>query len=203
MSLYIDISIDLAEALEGLKQLDSKEVYRAARRAANRTLLTLRKESINLLRQEINLKPGKLRDKYIWLEKAKGASAVEAAICFSSQPVPLLDFVRGSQNKSTDDQKGVPVKRRKKLRVEIVPGKRFTMKRAFIQRVKSKQVFNRTGPKGPFKAQSTPSIGAIVMSRKRGVGDALVDIGQRRFAELFTADLEARLNKRFKTGPSK
>ena len=189
MSLDIEITSTLLDAAKMFDGLNPREVGKSARRAINRTLLTLRKESLKQIPEHLKIKPKTLRDRYIRLNKAQGGNNYEGSIDFSSEPIPMIEFVRGS--KDPIKQKGIKVKRRKKLRVEITPGKRFVLRRGFIQRVLSKQVFKRPEGKEGFKKQSTPSVGMIVL--KRGIGKALVDMGAQRFSELFVADLNARL----------
>ena len=191
MSLDIEITSTLLDAAKMFDGIDPREVGKAARRAINRTLLTLRKESVQKIPEHLKIKAKVLRDRYIQLNKAQGGNNYEGSIDFSSEPLPLIEFVKGS--KEPIKQKGVKVKRRRKLRVEITPGKRFVMRKAFIQRVRSKQVFKRPQGQDNFKKQGVPSVGTIVI--QRGIGKELVDIGGARFAELFAADLNARLNK--------
>lgn len=178
--------LDLAEAFEGMKP----EQYKAAiRHSINRTLLTLRKEAIDQLRRKLRIKPSVLREKYLWLEKARGglAGGIEGSIMFSKTPIPMLEFVRGS--KEPEDQKGKPVKKRRKVRAEITPGKRFHVKGAFIQRVHSTQLFKR-GKQGDFHKQGVRSVGFLIEAR--GIGDHLVDVGAKRLAQLLEHDLRVR-----------
>lgn len=191
MSLDIEITSTLLDAAKMFDGIDPREVGKAARRAINRTLLTLRKESVQRIPEHLKIKAKLLRDRYITLNKAQGGNNYEGSIDFSSESIPMIEFVKGS--KEPIKQKGVKVGRRRKLKVEITPGKRFVLRKAFIQRVRSKQVFKRPGNQASFKKQGTPSVGTIVM--QRGIGKDLVDIGGARFAELFAADLNARINK--------
>jgi len=184
-----DNFLDVAAAFE---ELNTNQLVSATRRALNRTLLTLRKTSIEEITKRVKIKPKSLRDRYIMLQKAGGGAlnSLEAALVFSGEPVPLLEFVKGS--KQPIEQKGIPVKRRKKLRAEITPGKRFVVKGAFIQRVRSLQVFKRKDS-GGFHKQGTRSIAFIIT--ERGVGEKLVSVGQTRLAELLQHELEFQLLK--------
>jgi hypothetical protein len=190
VSLDIEITSTLLDAAKMFEGLTPSEVGKASRRAINRTLLTLRKESIKRIPEKIKIKAKTLRERYITLNKAQGGTNYEGSIEFSGAPIPLLEFVKGS--KEPIKQEGIKIARRRKLKVEITPGKKFTLRKAFIQRVQSKQVFKRAQGQGNFKKQGAPSVGTVVV--QKGIGKELVDIGASRFQELFVADLNARIN---------
>lgn len=183
------ISIDSNfEALgKAFEELGASQIISASRRAMNRTLLTLRKTSIGLITERIRIKPKELRSKYIWLERARGGNflSLEAAIVFSGMSIPLLEFVRGSREPI--QQKGIPVKRRKKTRAEITPGKRFVVKKGFVQRVQTLQVFKRR-KSGEFYKQSVGSVAKLII--ERGIGEELVRVGGEKLA----LELERELN---------
>lgn len=184
-----DNFLDLAEAFN---ELGTNQLIAASRRALNRTLLTLRKSSIEEITKKLKIKPKTLREKHLRLQRASGGSfnSLEAAILFSNDPIPLLEFVKGSR--SPIEQKGIPVKRRKKTRAEISPGKRFVVNKGFIQRVQSVQVFKR-GSSGRFHKQATRSVGFLIT--ERGIGERLVKLGQSRLAELLGKELEFQVLK--------
>jgi hypothetical protein len=192
----IEIRIDdnfmaLAEAFTD--QLGPNELVNAGRSAFNKTLLTIRNEAIKELRKRVRIKPGVLRNKYTWLEKARGGTlgGLTAAVAFSTRPIPMIEFVRG--NKAPIVQKGVPVKRRRKLKVEIVPGKRHTLDKAFIQKVHTTQVFKRDPKADGFHKQGTRSIGFLIAAR--GIGAMLADIGQARVRNLLLHEFDVRAKK--------
>lgn len=191
MSLEINIEDNFAEVAKIFDAIAVKHAGAAARFAINRTLLTLRKESIQRIGEQLKLKPRTLREKYISLQKAKGSKLGEVfgVISFSGKPIPLIEFMKG--NTQPAPQKGVPVQRRRKVRVEITPGKRFVVPHAFVQRVHSLQIFKRRTSKG-FHKQGIRSVGNTVMTK--GIGKDLQGIGQLRFRELFLADLKARID---------
>ena len=81
------------------------------------------------------------------VRKAKGGGigSVEAAVHFLTRPLPILLFVKGSKPVAA---KGIRVKARRRLTVEIQPGKKLKIQSGFIQRVKSLQVFKRKSSGG-------------------------------------------------------
>lgn len=191
MGLRISIQHDFLRLAEAFSELDAKAIVAASKRALNRTLLTLRKESIKEITQKIRVKPAELRSRYIRLEKAgQGANVLEAALVFSGESLHLLKFVRG--NKEPIKQAGISVKRRRKLRVEITPGKAFVLKGGFIQKANSAQVFRRGKGRGLIR-QTAPSIGFMVLNR--GIGETIKSIGQMRLSRALASELNFQLIK--------
>ncbi len=163
MSLEINILNNLHAMDDFLSDFKVKVAVQATRSAINRTLVSTRKEAVKTLRTRLNIKSTTLKRKHISLSKVRGGSlsSMTGSINFNDNPMPLLDFVKGHKN--IIKQKGIKVKKRRKLKVEVVKGKKITLKTAFIQKVNSKQVFKR-GSSG-FKRQAVSSIGTWVSRR--------------------------------------
>lgn len=194
MSIEIKISDDLMKAAKEVDYLNHDIIPKAAKTAINRAVVSMRKESTKLIPKEIRLKPTNLKERYIRMKKAQGSvlAGLVGEIAYLDDPVPLLEFVRGSRDPAK--QAGIRIKDRKPLRVEIRPGKRFVLKRAFIQKVVTKQVFKRT-PKGKdFKKQSSPSVGFVVLYRTMHL--RIADVGHASFQKNFQSELAFRLSKR-------
>lgn len=193
MGLEINIEDDFLElANQFEKELGVAEIMKATRAAMNRTLITMRQAAIDGITEKLKIKPSSLRNKHMRLMKARGGTVdgLEASIDFNTHAIPMLEFVKG--NKSPIEQKGIPVKKRRKLRVEITPGKKFVMKKAFIQNKTTTQVFKGRRGEG-FKKQGTRSVGFIVINR--GVGEKLVTIGKERFSERLLHELKFRVSR--------
>lgn len=194
MSIKIDITNDLAKAAAEVDFLNHDIIPKAAKAAINRAVTSMRKESTKLIPKEIRLKSTNLKERYIRLKKAQGSviSGLVGEIAYLDEPVPLIEFVRGS--KAPIKQAGIKIRQRRKLRIEIRPGKRFVLRRAFIQKVNTTQVFKRV-PKGKdFKKQGAPSVGFVVM--KRNIHLEIAKAGQLSFQKNFTSELAFRLSKR-------
>lgn len=200
MAIDINISSNFDDVVKALDDLKVNQVLQAARFAINRTLITLRKESTQRISEKLNIKQSTLKDKYIVMNKAKGGKLGElvGSLDFSGSPIPVLEFVKGA--KTALVQKGIPVAKRRKLKVEITPGKPFIMKGAFIQRVHSLQVFKGRRSKG-FHKQGIRSLAYLLVNR--GIGDGLVTFGQQRFTQIFLDDLRKRMNNVFETADNK
>lgn len=191
----IEFSLDLGaldhELQNVLKEFRAVDVVQAARRAINRTLLGVRQKSLDDIRSRLNVKERDLR-KRMRVHKAQGNSlaTLEGSVSYSTDSFPLLSFVKGS--KAPIKQKGIPVARRRRLKVEIEKGKVFTVKGAFIQRKHSVQVFRKLKKAG-FKKQGIRSLGFMITNR--GLGESLQDYGQRRFVKEFFRELDVRASK--------
>lgn len=195
MSLRIRMDFDPSSVL-GLFNgpLSQTQLTRAAKRAANRTLLTIRKTAIGMIRTKLNVRPSDLKKaNYISLDRATGnrLENVRASVVFSKRPIDMLYFVKGS--KEPAPQKGIKVKRRRKVKVEIVPGKRTVLRRGFIANVRTKQIFKhkRTHSKDLVK-QGVAGVGILI--DERGMGEKIALIERVRFRDLFIKEVHARVN---------
>jgi hypothetical protein len=188
--LEISITDNFMQIASGFQKLNTYHLVNGARRAINRTLTSVRVEAIGLIKEKINIKSTTLKDRHIQLRKASGGSlqSLQGSLLFSNDPIPMLEFVKGSKEPIV--QKGLAVKQRSKVKVEITPGKRFVLHKAFIQRVHSVQVFKR-GPSGRFHKQSVPSVGFMLLNR--GVGEQIRARAINTFAETLQHEYEVRL----------
>lgn len=196
MSLDIQIYVDLDDIMMTLGTMDRKAVNRAAKRAINRALSSVRQTAFDSIRARLNIKEKSLRDRYVRMRKASVDmfGAVSGELEFSAESIPMIEFVKGS--KEPIEQKGIKVKKRRKLKVEIAKGKRFVLKKAFIQRVHSKQVFKR--PTKGFKKQGISSVGWIV--ENRGIIERLKTLANDRMQIELNRELKAELSKLTKGG---
>jgi len=195
MGFRVDIRTNFFQIEKGLEDLKRIHIIQSARRAINRALITTRKESVSLYREHLKLKRGDIV-KRTTMNKARGGSlsSMEGSLVFSGIPISLLTFVKG--NKDTIKLKGVPIKKRRKLKVEIQPGKKLLVKGGFIQRARTKQVFK--GKKGlGFKKQGTPSLGEVF--RKNKFERKLLPIARQAFTSVFEREIKKRLEGIVKT----
>lgn len=164
MSLDISITSNIADVVSSFKDLPDNIIYQGTRVAINRALTTGRKEAGKTMRERLNVKARDMKSK-IKKTNAKGGQlrSLVGVLSFDDTPQPLLNFVKG--NKNLIKQKGVKIRKRRKLKVEITRGKKFVLKSGFIQKVRSKQVFKR-GDSGKLYKQSAPSVGEFIMRRK-------------------------------------
>lgn len=199
--IQIDISHNLESAYQALGQISKVEVHRAAKRSINSTLVTLRKDAVPIIQQEIRVKSSLLKS-FILIDRAQSSSKsqISGALQFRSKGFPLIDFVRGS--KKVTEQKGIKVKRRKAVKVEIKPGAKFTVRGGFIANTGSRglQIFKRrNGERKNIYMQTTPSLGQLLLkSTKNKIGSQLQQRGAALFQERFAKDLQFRMSDAFK-----
>ncbi len=197
MSFKVEIQDNLIEGFQVFDKLRKTEVFRAARTAINRTLTTLRKDSVIEIKKEMRIQSSVLKNKYIWLDKAKGKSlnSLSGSVVYQSRGLQLIDFLRGT--KAITQQKGIPIKRRKKVRVEVTPGKRFVVAGGFIQKTTSKglQIMKGGKVKGHMKMQTAPSLGALLLNEKKKLGARLQTRGAEVFQKNFIRELEYRTQR--------
>lgn len=160
MSINIDISSNIAYHMKSMEDLNHQVFYQSIRYSIGKALVAGRTKASTSLRQRLNIQAKPLKKK-IGIERPKASSlaSLEGILSFDDTPQPLIDFVKGS--KEVIYQKGIKVKKRRVLKVEITKGKTFKMKGGFIQKVKSTQVFRR-GKSGRFYKQSAPSIAHFI-----------------------------------------
>lgn len=179
-----------------LNQFKTKDVVQAGRRAINRTVVGVRQKSLNEIRKGFNIKERDLR-KRMDMQKAQGNSLgkMEGSVGYSEKPIDMMSFVKGS--KDPIKQKGIPVKKRRKLKVEIRKGQPKTLKKAFIQKSKTggSQVFKSKRAQGKgnptrFKKQGTRSVASMV--NELGYGNKFTKYAGRRFEREFLRELQTR-----------
>lgn len=197
MSIRIDIKDNFMDAYNVFDKLARREVKAAARKSINRTLVTLRKESVMLIREQVRIKSSVLKSQYISLERAHGSklNQMEGSLLFKSKGLALVEFLKG--NKNPESQKGVPIKRRPKVKVEFTPGKKFVIKGGFLRNTRSRglQILRRGSTKGHLHMQTGPSVGQLLLDAKRGIGNELQSRGRVLFEENFRHELTYRLSQ--------
>lgn len=149
---------------------------KSARQALNKTATGLKSFSRRQITGHLKMKAKEAGDK-IRIKRATGRDLVmmESLVMFSGAPLPLIQFVTGSKNPRP--QKGIKVRRRKKVKVEIVRGRKITEPSAFIAKAKRKgfptQVFRRKSTAtGPTAMQAAPSIAQVIIN-KRNIRDRI------------------------------
>ena len=105
--------------------------------------------------------------------------------------ISMIHFVRG--RKEPAKQKGIAVRKRKKLRVQIRPGSTVTLKKSFIaQANKAVQVFRRR-PSGKLAKRRTFSLKTFL--EKKEVMSHLLEFGQKRYLKEFERNFKFYLGK--------
>ena len=200
MTIEINIMHNF-DAIEGFFTNIMQDVATpAVKTAINRSLVTGRKETLKEIHKRIYLNT-RIKTKTdfgknnVKIFKASGTNPfnMEGTLAFSSNSLPMLYFARGNVNNIK--QKGIKVSKRKKVKIEIFKGKKFTLKKAFIQTHNSKQVFKRDGNKAMVK-QGIPSLSHMVENSR--LKDNIRKLMQKRFANELKSQFKWRLDKEVK-----
>jgi len=168
--INIDISHNFDAIEDFFNNFQQSVATNAVRAAMNKTLRTARSNSLKIVHKNLALnskvkKRTAFKREMTFVNKAKGSNPynMQASLVFSGIPMPLLWFVTGAPD--ITKQKGIKVKKRKKVKAQVFKGKKFIVKKAFIQKVNSKQIFKRTS-KGKFAKQGVPSLAHFIKHRK-------------------------------------
>mgnify|MGYP005989666153 CR=1 FL=1 len=198
LSLRIVMKVNITENIYDLDnmldELSNREIGLATRSSINTTLRKSRLKFNVLLRRDIALKPTSIK-KRLKTTNANGSnlSTMMGTMNFSGEPIRMLELVIGKKSKI--NQKGISIKNRRKLKVRIVPGKTVRLKGAFIQQVKSKSAFRRTGGKGSRRLRklSISSLAVIAWrDRRRNILDKMITV---RFDKEFNKQIQFRMGK--------
>lgn len=192
MAIEVSIQDGFFKAMPDFLELTKHQMLASGWRAINRSLITLRLESVIQARKVIKLKSGELKSEHIKMLKAKGGSigSQYGVLSFSPKPIPLLNFVKGS--KAPRSQKGIKISRRRPLKYEVIPGRKFRSKSGFIAKVHTIQVFKR-GTNGRLYKQSAPSLAHFLY--KHGVTHRLAAMAVPLLQENLLRELNYRLEK--------
>lgn len=166
--LKITVKNDIDKLAEFLDEFQQRALVKATRMAMNRSVMSLRTQANRMAREERKLKQGDINKDYFKITKASGNNlgTLHASLEISGKPMSLIRFVLGPAEKFS--QAGIKIADRRKVKVEVKPGRKVELKGAFIGEGRSGNfhVFRRRGPKRhPIVKQSAPSL-AVVFERK-------------------------------------
>ena len=143
MSIKIKTNmLDVLDELDLILDKKTKQaVYKGLKRALGRTAISFRKQVVKEIQKEVKLPTTYLKEDFVKINRAglKKRSimglyiAVDVHNTSRSQGVSLIRFIAGK--KEPRKQTGKRVNRRTKLRAQVTPGKRTTLKKAFIAKV--------------------------------------------------------------------
>lgn len=197
------VDINIMHNFDAIEDFFSREIQSVAsasvRAALKKTIRTGRKKTLEEIHKRINLNSrvktktafGKEQVK-TWV-KGGNAFDTEGVIAFKATPMPMLWFARGKIENIK--QKGIKISKRKSPKVEIYKGKKFTVKKAFIQTHHSKQIFKRDGDKAMVK-QGIPSISHMVENSR--LKNDISKMLQKDFHKHLTNQIKFRLEKAVK-----
>lgn len=204
MALILKVDSNMNQIGSYLKGFTNIAIKKAAVQSMNRTAITVRKESAKIVGTRLKLPKGGRASKggggntppglksLFEISKARFSRSVPlnqiyASVNTSSKPISLIHFVRGQ--KVPSQQKGIPIARRKKVVVEITPGRKIKLNKAFIaksSRGGAIHVFRRDNADKLIK-QSVPS--PYIVMGKPEVQRAISKVAFERYQTEFVRNL--------------
>lgn len=171
-------SKELRAALDRLSDSTNKEIKTAARRGLNRALTHLKKETAKQLGDTVRMKSKDIKARIVGSNKAI-TNDLAIAVYISGKPLSAIRFLQSP--KGYVSQKGVPVKKRKLLKISIIKGKTITLKHSFLSYLRAGSTrgdsatdtgnlhiaYRPTGvEQGPVAKKSAVSLATLIQSQK-------------------------------------
>ena len=199
--MKITIKNDLYKIGLVLQGFSEKVTKQATARSANRAAITVRAQAARLIKEKYNLpiggsskggggltppgiKSALLIGKARYA-KSKSIGEIYATISVSNKSISLIHFVRG--DKQPAKQKGLAIKKRKRVKIAIRRGKTITLKNDFILRAHNSIQLYRRRNSGVVK-QAIPSFFILVM--KPDLKSKIEVYGQAKFAQEMETNLK-------------
>lgn len=161
--IHLEISHELEKLGHFFKSTQRQILIKSIKRALRRTANPLQRESVDRVRKFRALKAKLIKQRWFKLRKKLNGmdmQKIQLELEIMKKPLNLIDVVVGQ--KTPRSQAGIPVKRRRPLKVRIVPGKTEKVQGGFIARGKKSgqfHVFRRKGPgKSTLVKQAAPSL---------------------------------------------
>lgn len=199
MSLRIDISTNLHAMEAAFSDIKRIHLAQAHFRALNRAALNLRTNSVKLIRTRFAIKASELKKNHIRMHVARKASIskMSASVSYNETGIRLIDFLKGS--KKVENQKGKSVRRRRKLKVMITPGKVRTLRGAFLQHGKGKlSIFKKQkGNRTNFYEQKVYSVAHVL--KTKNLIPTLERAARGKYLTTFHHELKRRIDGTIKT----
>ena len=196
MGLKITIEGDLKKTLRRIRALRREVVVNGMRMGINRGLRILRTESVAEIRKQRALRAKTVRGR-TQLLRARGSTldALEGKILVDDRTIGLVHFVKGSQKPK--DQKGRPVAKRTRLRVQITKGRTRQRRRDFIIIGKRGKpvVLRRRGQGKNSKLTAVRLPGLHVLFNKPGFTERIVSRSDPRIRMEITRAMRYQLKK--------
>lgn len=181
-----------------LSKVETDVLFKAAKASINRTASQTRTRASKEIRKKVYKVKAKDLKTTMTINKAKGTSlnGLEASIKTRRRGFGLIRFVKSPKPPVT--QKGIPLKKRKPVQVEVRPGRRIRLKRSFIQHSSksfSFGVFQREGKKRqPFDFRRTPNLADAYFNKSK-FRKPLIQFANRTLTKEFDKTFTFMLNR--------
>jgi len=136
MTIKFNVLSSLDEVDVWLKDLGRNAFSQATKSSMLRTKPTLKKESIIQVKRIRKAKSKAISDRFKFFSRFQGRNInnYEVAMVIERKPIRILNFIKGAHNVQKRKGKKFPFKGRRKLKVEVVPGRVRKLPQAFIER---------------------------------------------------------------------
>lgn len=141
MSIDITATSEIKKIEIVLDKIRLKALTKATRRSLNKVMREMAKNDVpDAIRKQRNIKKSRIKKRFLEKFKARGSNLanLEARIQISKKAVPLIEYVKGKREPRS--QKGISIRKRKKVRVAIQKGKSTVVSKGFLARVKNNKV---------------------------------------------------------------
>lgn len=189
-----DMNVFLTKArTDALVKAAKSSMNRGISKSNTSSRKQIRKRLYRLKASEVKtmLKPNKTSSKV-------DLQGLEVGLASRQRGPTMMRFVKGQ--KSPRKQKGIPVAKRKPVRVEIRPGRTHKLGRAFIAKAKGdrNQVFRRKGKdSNPIAVQRLPRL-SIAFFEQKHFRDRVIKMFQKTFNQRFGPSFNALLKREAK-----
>lgn len=204
MSIEFNVMSNLDELNVWIAQLTNRGLSQATKRSMIRTKPTMKKESVLMVKKYRKAKSRAITDRFKFKSKLNGnvLSNYEINMEIERKPIRILEFIKGK--KEAQKKRGIPVRKRRKLKVEVVPGRARRLPSAFIEKGSGGRlmVLQRQGK----RARPTRRLTGVYIHHlfaQRALTEPIQKNVGRRVQKEFVAAVTNKMRKRLPSGKPK
>lgn len=200
----VSIESNLPEVQKWIRSLANTGIAQATKSAMIRTKPTMKKESVSMIKRFRKIKSKPITDRFKFQSNLTGKeiSRYHIDMIVSRKPIRILNFIKGKKERQR--KRGIAVSKRRKLKVEVVPGKVRRLKTAFIEKGRRGQllVLQRQGRR-PRPTRRLTGVYIHHMFAKPELTAPIEKNVGVRVKELFVAAVEQKMRKQLPGGTTK
>lgn len=134
MAVEIDVFDNLDNLDVWLKELGQKGLVSATKSSFIRTRPTMKRESMLMVKRFRKAKSKAITDRFKFINKLGGTRIDDLSVELDvkRKPIRALEFIKGK--KEAQKRAGISPRKRRRLKIEVVPGRVRKLPRAFIDR---------------------------------------------------------------------
>lgn len=199
MSLKIELDDKFFDRAHRLfKTFEKKVLVTATRQAMNKALLAVRTKSVLAIKAQRRMKSSVIKNKFMKMHKARGSQldGLGARLNISGRKPSLIRFIKGRPEPPKPKEKGIMIRKRKPIRVEVKPGRTAVLRKAFVIKGKNSNniiVRRKTAGREPVVPQRIPALSNLFTKPK--FRKPIEDHGGRQLLKEFDAAMKHQINK--------